>query len=105
MRFSHIFFHGLALRLGMTTPTTVLRRSAATARLLTLDSRLVARCVVAGKTKIRSRRWYRNNLDLARKRSRLSEAKRREAHPRKYRKAAREWEKRKLGREVLFTSL
>jgi hypothetical protein len=74
-------------------------------RLLTLDTRLVARCGVAGKTKIRSRRWYRNNLDLARKRSRLSQAKRREAHPRKYRKAAREWEQRKLERGVLSTYL
>jgi hypothetical protein len=43
MRFSHIFFNGLALRLGMTTPTNVLRRSAATARLLNEAAEATAR--------------------------------------------------------------
>jgi hypothetical protein len=45
MRFSHIFFHGLALRLGMTTPATVFRRSAATARLLNEAAEATARAL------------------------------------------------------------
>src|ERR1700688_813223 len=39
MRLSHIFFHGFALRLGMTTPTTVLRRSPANGTLVEPSSR------------------------------------------------------------------
>ncbi len=36
---SYIFFHGLALRLGMTTPTTTLRRSPANGTLVEPSSR------------------------------------------------------------------
>jgi hypothetical protein len=50
------------------------------------------------RSNFRSRRWYHANLEISRKRSRESQARRRKAHPRAYRQYNREWIRAKLER-------